>query len=268
MMTRMHSARCPAAKHHLALVLTLACALTATGCASAPSTGAGGSAAASSGSGEADRYRIVDCLLPGQVRRLGTMAQYVSRPQLIETAARDCEIRGGEYVFKDPASYSAALKDWEEKAERGDIKAMLYVGEIYERGLAGAADPAKAAQWYRRAADLGSAEAQVNLAILYERGAGVPMDKTEAARWYLRARGVSEDQLAAALRATPPAESAEVKRLRTELQAAEEERFRLRSQIAQLQQTIEDAQSDRAGAQLFEEERRRHRSKSTGCNKT
>jgi len=258
MMTRIHSARCPVAKHHLALVLTFACAMTVMGCQSAPSTGVGGRAVASSGSDEADRYRIVDCLLPGNIRRIGTMAQYVSRPQLIETAARDCEIRGGEYVAKDPASYAAALNDWEAKAERGDIKAMLYVGEIYQRGLAGATDPAKAAQWYRRAAELGSAEAQVNLAVLYERGAGVPMDKTEAARWYLRARGVSEDQLATVQRATPPVESAEAKRLRTELQAAEQERFRLRSQIAQLQQSIEDTQSDRARERLLEEERSRH----------
>ena len=58
--------------------------------------------------------------------------------------------------------------------------------------------------------------------------------------------------------ATTPVESAEAKRLRTELQAAEQERIRLRSQIAQLRQDIEDAQSGRAAQQLLEEERSRY----------
>jgi hypothetical protein len=72
----------------------------AGGCAYGALTGK--SAPASSGSEEADRYRLVDCLLPGQVRRLGMMTTYVSRPELIETAARECEIRGGEYIVNDP----------------------------------------------------------------------------------------------------------------------------------------------------------------------
>jgi hypothetical protein len=39
--------------------------------------------------------RVVDCLLPSQVRHLGTQLTYLSPRQAIKTSARDCEIRGG-----------------------------------------------------------------------------------------------------------------------------------------------------------------------------
>ena len=39
--------------------------------------------------------RVVDCLLPSQVPKLGTQLTYLSPHQTIKTSARDCEIRGG-----------------------------------------------------------------------------------------------------------------------------------------------------------------------------
>ena len=39
--------------------------------------------------------RVVECLLPSQVRQLGTQLTYLSARQVIKTSARDCEIRGG-----------------------------------------------------------------------------------------------------------------------------------------------------------------------------
>jgi hypothetical protein len=39
--------------------------------------------------------RVVDCLLPSQVRHLGTQLTYLSARQVIKTSARNCEIRGG-----------------------------------------------------------------------------------------------------------------------------------------------------------------------------
>lgn len=189
----------------------------------------------------ADEYRIVDCLLPGEVRRLGTQVTYLSRPELIETNARDCELRGGEYVIRDLGSYETALEEWRRKGEKGDLKAQLYVADIYVRGLTGEPDYAAAATWYQRAAQQGSTEAMVNLAILYDRGAGVPMDRQEAARWYLRARGVPEEQLAAAMSTPAPAESAEVQRLREDLRTTQAERIRLQGEIDTLKRQVEAA---------------------------
>jgi|GEM_PF-315842 hypothetical protein len=224
------------------------------GCAGGSVGGGPATAAGAASSTEADRYRIVDCLLPGQLRQLGRQVTYVSRPQLIETDAYDCGLRGGEYVIKDMGSYEAALEGWKEKGERGDVKAQLYVADIYLRGLVGQPDYATAATWYRRAAEQGATEAMVNLAILYERGAGVPANREEAARWYFRARGVPEDQLAAVMRgpAPPePSESAEVRSLRNDLRTAQAERVQLQAKVEKQQAEVEKLrlQAERARAE-------------------
>jgi hypothetical protein len=57
-----------------------------------------------------DELLPVDCLLPGQVRKLGRSMIYLSPRRPIKTSAQDCEIRGGEYVAYDRADYTTALK--------------------------------------------------------------------------------------------------------------------------------------------------------------
>ncbi|HZP66653.1 MAG TPA: tetratricopeptide repeat protein, partial [Rudaea sp.] len=123
---------------------------------------------------------IVDCLLPGQVRKLGTQMTFITGRTAVKTSAGDCEIRGGEYVAYDRSDLNSALRVWLPLAQSGDKVAQTYVGEIYERGLGTAPDPATAAQWYRKAAEQGYARAQVNLGFLYERGLGVPKDPRQA----------------------------------------------------------------------------------------
>ena len=109
---------------------------------------------------------VVDCLLPGQIRQLGGKVTYVTARRAVKTSARDCEIRGGEYVAFDRANYATALKVWLPLAEGGDPAAQTYVGEIYEQGLGTQPDPATAATWYRKAADKGYSRAALNLGAL------------------------------------------------------------------------------------------------------
>src|SRR3569832_66098 len=78
---------------------------------------------------------IVDCLLPGQVRKLGANSMFMSARRPVRTAQADCEIRGGEFVASDRANYQPALKVWQGQAELGDADAQNYVGEIYLKGL-------------------------------------------------------------------------------------------------------------------------------------
>jgi len=137
----------------------------------------------------ADAFLVVDCLLPGQIRRLGNQVTYVGARRGEKTTARDCEIRGGEYIAYDRADYKTALQVWLEAAQRGDAKAQTYVGEIYEKGLGVPPDYAAAAQWYRRAAEQGYAPAALSLGVLYENGLGVARDPKQAAQWYSRANG-------------------------------------------------------------------------------
>jgi TPR repeat protein len=138
---------------------------------------------------------VVDCLLPGQIRKLGQGLVYLSPRRPIKTTAGDCEIRGGEYVAYDRANYVTALKVWLPKAQEGDPVAQTYVGEIYEKGLGIEADYGIAARWYRKAAEQDNPRAQINLGYLYESGLGVPMDLTTAMNWYRKASGLRDGDL-------------------------------------------------------------------------
>ena len=69
---------------------------------------------------------IVDCLLPGQLRRVGgSIYQMPHRPGRI--TASECTIRGGDFLLYDRANYETSLKHWITQAEQGsgDAEAML-----------------------------------------------------------------------------------------------------------------------------------------------
>ncbi len=174
---------------------------------------------------------IVDCLLPGQVRQLGGNFTYLSARRPLRTTAKDCAIRGGEFVAYDRASYSSALKVWLPAAQQGDVDAMNYVGEIYEQGLGVQPDYALAADWFRKAADKGSSTAMINLGGLYEGGKGVPQDMTLAMNWYRKASGGGA---AGTLEMVTDTEKAERK-------AQAEENERLRGEVGQLTVQLDNA---------------------------
>lgn len=147
---------------------------------------------------EVDEYSVVNCVLPGQIRRLGNMT-YVGRRKPLKTTVGECRSRGGEYVLEGPAGYQAALRIWLEAANQGDAEAQYYTGEIYENGLTGQQpDYQLAAVWYQKAASQGYKRAAVNLGRLYEQGLGVKQDDVEAVRLYRQAAGL-DDQSSALL---------------------------------------------------------------------
>jgi uncharacterized caspase-like protein len=143
----------------------------------------------------ADPFDVVDCLLPGQIRQLGTRVTYLTERRPIRTTAEDCAIRGGEYVALDRADYGTALKVWMSAAEGGDPDAQYYVGVLYEKGAEGPPDYPKAASWYRQAAERGVSRAAVNLGRLYEQGIGVEKSSAEAGKWFAKASGMREGTL-------------------------------------------------------------------------
>jgi hypothetical protein len=143
----------------------------------------------------ADQLLPVDCLLPAQMRKLGTQMSYLAPRRAIKTTAVDCEIRGGEYVAYDRADYRTSLNVWLEKAQQGDPEAQTYVGEIYEKGLGLPNDYKTARLWYTKAAEQGYSRAQINLGYLYEKGLGVDEDRVTALNWYRRASGVTDDEI-------------------------------------------------------------------------
>jgi hypothetical protein len=144
---------------------------------------------------DTDKLFVVDCLLPPQIRKLGSQMTYLAKRRAIRTTAGDCEIRGGEYVAYDRSNYASALNVWLPQATQGDPEAQVMLGEIYEKGLGGVADPAMAAEWYKRAALQGNSRAQLNLGNLYEKGLGVEKNLTTALNWYRKASGLDNTDL-------------------------------------------------------------------------
>lgn len=162
------------------------------GCAQ--TTAVGGAQKSKEGYQALEDLYVVDCLLPGQVRRLGSMS-YLSPRRAIRTTTADCRIRGGEYVDYDRADYRSALKVWLPQAEQGDAEAQNYVGEIFEKGLGQEPDYRSAKHWYEKAANQGNSRAQINLGYLYEKGLGVSQNVTLALNWYRKASGITDDEL-------------------------------------------------------------------------
>jgi hypothetical protein len=142
-----------------------------------------------------DQLYIVDCLLPPQVRQLGQNYTYLAPRKPIRTSARDCAVRGGEYVAYDKANFSSVAKMWLPEAEGGNSKAQSYMGELYEKGINGTPDYQSAASWYQKAVDQGYTPAMLNLGNLYEQGLGVPKDATRAINLYRQASGIKDSNL-------------------------------------------------------------------------
>ena len=83
--------------------------------------------------------------------------------------------------------YTAALKELQPLATKGDAAAQFQLGELYDQGTGVPLDEKKALSWYRKAAVQGYAQAQYMLGIMYENSAGVPLDYKKAMSWYRKA---------------------------------------------------------------------------------
>lgn len=137
-----------------------------------------------------DMLYIVDCLLPPQIRQLGQNFTYIPPRKPAKLTAKECALRGGEYVAYDESNFATVAKVWKQQADEGDATAQNYMGELFERGINGTPDHQSAAAWYQKAADQGYSQAQLNLGNLYEKGLGVPQDSVKAINLYRQAAGV------------------------------------------------------------------------------
>ncbi len=188
----------------------------------------------------ANAYRVVDCLLPGRVRQLGSRKVYMGRRQLARLTAKTCEIRGGEYTLEDRASVSGSLKAWLPLAMEGNARAQNFVGELSERGENGQPDFAMARLWYTRAADQGLAAARFNLARLHENGLGGPVDRKRAGELYLEASGID-----ASLRdAVTLVDPGEIETLEMQIARRDETIARQKVQIGRLEGEVSELEAE------------------------
>ena len=98
-------------------------------------------------------------------------------------------------------------------AEKGQSKAMLNIGLLYEQGIGVACNFTKALEWYHKAADAGEAEGYMRVGVCYEIGMGAAADMGKAvavfekaaalgyvpamnrlAEVYLNGRGAAKDE--------------------------------------------------------------------------
>ena len=182
---------------------------------------------------DAEDLLVVDCLLPGQVRKLGRMV-YLSPRRPIKTTALTCRERGGQYVPYSRKNHVSALKVWLPPAQEGDEIAQTEVGEIYEKGLGTEPRYDLATEWYQKAAAKGYPRAQINLGHLYEKGLGVKKNVTIATDWYRKASGLRG---AIAIKEVSP--TGEAQEFRTDVDIREIKMQTLRHKIAEAQKEMQ-----------------------------
>ena|GEM_PF-3542554 len=81
----------------------------------------------------------------------------------------------------------AAIRAYQQAADRGFAPAAFNLGLIYEIGRGVRTDITRAFQYYLRAAELGFPAAQFNVGNMYARGLGVEVDQFEAVLWFRQA---------------------------------------------------------------------------------
>lgn len=72
-------------------------------------------------------------------------------------------------------------------AAKGDLRAEIQLGRMFETGRGVVQDEAEAMKWYRKAADTGDAYAEEHVGDMYLAGHGVPKDAAAAVGWYRKA---------------------------------------------------------------------------------
>lgn len=190
----------------------------------------------------AEDVLVVDCLLPGQVRKLGKMT-YMTPRRPMKATALECEIRGGEYVAFDRSDYRTALGVWLPSAREGDMVAQNYVGEIYQKSIGGPPQYDQAAMWFEKAADQGYARAQLNLGFLFEKGLGVPKDQAKAFNLYRKASGI-EESISVGRKDLSTAERQELQDLRREIEQRREEVRSLQRQLEETRDRLDNTRHD------------------------
>lgn len=83
------------------------------------------------------------------------------------------------------AVFEQALKLYTQESEKGNTKAMVKMGGMFEMGFGVEESQDEAIAWYKKAAELGDVSAQLKLGQLFM--AGVGGDKQDAKAWFEKA---------------------------------------------------------------------------------
>lgn len=207
---------------------------------------------------------VVDCQLPGKLKKLGGMRTYLTPGALVRLSAVDCRARGGEYTIGDLSGGTLSIERWLPLAQNGDPEAQYYVARIHANGMAGApVDYSAAAEWYGRAAEQDYKPAIAELGFLHEHGLGVSRDPMLALNLQRKAAGLGEEldyawkiaaakedaaREVAALSEQLAAANLDLERMRAQLQDTTNDAFRARAALGQSESAVLDLREQLAAA--------------------
>ena len=195
----------------------------------------------------AEDVLIVDCLLPGQVRKLGRINSFLSQRRPARLSQFECALRGGEYVEYDRANLQTALSVWLAAASGGDVAAMVMVGEAFAKGSGQAPDYAQAVFWFQRASDAGNKRAQQNLGHLYELGLGVMADREKALNLYRMASALPGERVVfTSTLATETILQGQLDQANQDLDAERSQRAALENEVKTLKSRLNTSQVEAA----------------------
>lgn len=96
--------------------------------------------------------------------------------------------------------WSTALNELLPLAEQGQVKAELYVGNLFGDGHGVELNHATAVKWFKKAAEQGDPEAEYDVGLFYYFGlGGLPKDVEKAAEWYRKSAAQGNSKAATGL---------------------------------------------------------------------
>ena len=111
---------------------------------------------------------IVDCELPGTMKKLGGSMTYLTPGRLLRLTAIECQVRGGEFEIADLGGGTISLQRWQPLADAGDAEAQYYVATIHRFGIGNPVDYSEAAEWYQKALEAPNLTDEAKLALRYD----------------------------------------------------------------------------------------------------
>ena len=115
----------------------------------------------------------------------GNLAKPKENPAKQKEDSAELLLKGMASYFSQ--SYEEAVSWFRRAADKGNARAMLWLGLCNSSGCGVTMSHVEAAKWYRRAADKGDTNAMLRLAEYYKNGWCVPKDQEQADYWYDKA---------------------------------------------------------------------------------
>jgi TPR repeat protein len=113
---------------------------------------------------------------------LGTGIGLAVAPRSPVPASGEPSLQMGVAAF-EAGAFKEALAIIEPAAEKGNVEAAYWLGQMYENGLGVKMDPDTALTWYRKAAEGGWSDAKFKLGEIYFTGTEELQDFKKARRW-------------------------------------------------------------------------------------